>query len=394
MAHNIWNYPNTKLSGVLSLSREVGLYHCEEYNATKIQGILEEAFNANPQWLEGITSGCRVYLKLNLLMKKKPEDAVTTHPALVEALVRILQGRGAQVTIGDSPGGPYLPGRLKSIYRTCGMEEVALKTGAALNYDVSETLVHFPEGKVSKAFYLTSATTKADKIIALPKLKTHMMTKYTGAVKNLFGTIPGMRKADYHLKMTNVEDFCDMLVDLNLCVKPALHIMDAVVGMEGNGPSGGTPRNVGALLISSDPFALDVAAMSLVKINPQSVPTVTRGVARGRVGQIQDIIIQGSDLNSWDIKPFIAPKLSGHVRFERIPEFITRFIRPKPVFIEEKCKSCGDCVTNCPPGALTLVKGYPVIDLNKCIRCFCCQELCPQQAIIIRRNPIGKLMER
>lgn len=376
------------------MKNEVGLYHCEEYNVKDIQSILDKAFNANPHWLAGITTGSEVYLKLNLLMKKKPEDAVTTHPAVVEALVRILQSIGARVTIGDSPGGPYLPGRLKGIYRTCGMEEVAEKTGAALNYDVSETLVHFPEGKVSKAFYITSATAKADKIISLPKLKTHMMTKYTGAVKNLFGTVPGMRKADYHLKMTNLEDFCDMLVDLNLCVKPALHIMDAIVGMEGNGPSGGMPRHIGALLISSDPFALDIAAMSLVKIDPHSVSTVTKGAARGRVGSLQDISIQGSDIESWDIKPFTAPKISGHVRFRGIPEFLTRSIRPKPVFIEEKCKSCGDCVTNCPPGALTLVKGYPVVDLKKCIRCFCCQELCPQQAIIIKRNPLGKLLER
>lgn len=372
----------------------VGLYRCEKYDPIYIEEVLESAFEANQQWLSDIKQGTTVFLKLNLLLKKKPEEAVTTHPALIEALVRILQKKGAIITLGDSPGGPYLPSRLKSIYRTCGIEKVAEKTGAELNYDVEETHVPFPEGKVSKSFQIISPVLKADKVISLPKLKTHMMTKYTGAVKNQFGVIPGLKKADYHLKMHKIEAFSNMLIDLSLCVNPALHIMDAVIGMEGNGPSGGIPRKVGALIISSDPFALDVAALKLVKIRADLVPTVKGAVSRGLVGTMRQVAITGNSMEEWDIPPFLVPKISDNVRFP-IPEFITRPLRPKPYFLADKCIECGDCADNCPPRALRLTgQGKPQLDLKSCIRCFCCQELCPKQAVVVKRNPLGRILEK
>lgn len=370
----------------------VGLLRCPEYDAEKLHGILESALQANPRWLAGIQQGSKVFLKLNLLMKKKPEEAVTTHPTVVEAVTRLLQERGAIVIIGDSPGGPYLPVRLKSIYRVCGIEGVAKRTGAILNYDVSEVVVPFPEGRVTRSFHVIKPVTEADYVISLSKLKTHMMTKFTGAVKNLFGTIPGLRKADYHLKMPKTKDFCDMLIDLALCVKPVLHIMDGIIGMEGKGPSGGKPRQVGALLMSDDPFALDVVALNLVGIVPETVPTVASAKARGLVYHLSQVEIYG-DLAQWHIKHFVAPKISGNVKFP-IPDLITNALRPKPVFLQDTCIGCGDCVTNCPPQALEIKNGYPVVDLEKCIRCFCCQELCPRKAIDIKRNPLGRLLER
>ena len=325
-------------------------------------------------------------------MKKKPEEAVTTHPAVVEAVARLLRDRDAIVIIGDSPGGPYLPGRLKSIYRVCGIEGVALRTGAILNYDVSETVVSFPEGRVTRSFHVINPVLEADYVISLSKLKTHVMTKFTGAAKNLFGTIPGLRKADYHLKMPRVNDFSEMLIDLALCVKPALNIMDGIVAMEGKGPSGGKPRQVGALLVSDDPFALDVVALNLVGIPPETVPTVARAKARGLVYDLSQVEIYG-DLSQWSIKPFEAPKISGNVKFP-VPDLITSALRPKPVFLRDMCVGCGDCVANCPPQALKIKDGYPSVSLEKCIRCFCCQELCPRKAVEIKRNPLGRLLER
>lgn len=375
------------------MKKKVGIYSCQTYDVKLIEEILERALQDNTEWLKEIKQGTTVFLKLNLLLKKKPEEAVTTHPALVEAVVRVLQKRGARVIIGDSPGGPYIETRLRNIYRVSGLKSVADKTGAELNEDVGEVQVAFPEGEVSKSFPLMAPLISADFVISLPKLKTHMMTKYTGAVKNLFGTIPGLKKVDYHLKMPKLQNFCDMLIDLALCIKPVLHIMDAVWGMEGNGPSGGNPRKIGAVLISQDPFALDVAALSLVGIEPLTVPTVERAKLRGLPASLDEFELVGDSLDNLKIRGFLTPKISGNVNFP-VPEFINRFLRPKPVFIKEKCRLCGECVQNCPPKALVLGKNIPEVNLALCIRCFCCQELCPHRAVVIKRNLLGNFLGR
>lgn len=375
------------------MAAKVGLYACYDYDAAKIQHLLEEAFAENPEWLKGIGSGTKVFLKINLLMKKKPEEAVTTHPTLVEAMVNILKDRGAVVTIGDSPGGPYFVSRLKSIYAVCGIEDVAARTGAELNYDVTERTVTYKEGKVSKAFHLITPVVTADKVISISKLKTHQMTKFTGAVKNMFGAIPGLRKADYHIKMTKTPVFCQMLVDLALCVNPALHIMDGIIGMEGHGPSAGMARKVGAILVSDDPFALDFAAVTLAGIDAKTVPTIAAADSRGLNTDISKVEIVGSRLSDWHVQPFLAPRIGGTTRFP-IPEFITASMQPKPVFDRAICAGCGDCVKNCPPRALKIREGYPEVNLNNCIRCFCCQELCPHKAVKVQRNFLGRLLDK
>jgi len=166
------------------LVSKVGLYHCLEYDSVKIENILEEAFARQPEWLAAIQPQMTVFLKLNLLLKKRPEEAVTTHPALLEAVVRILQKRGARVIMGDSPGGPYLLSRMKNIYKACGIEEVAEKTGAELNLDLSERHVSYGAGQVAKAFDLITPVVEADAVISLPKLKTHQSPKFPGTGKN------------------------------------------------------------------------------------------------------------------------------------------------------------------------------------------------------------------
>lgn len=371
---------------------KVGLYHCDTYDPKVIENLLEKSLQEQPEWLDNLKPNMKVLLKLNLLLKKKPEEAALTHPALVEAMASILIKRGAKVIICDSPGGPYNAARLKAIYRAIGLEEVAARTGAELNYDLREQHIEFPEGHVLKAFDLLSPIVEADLVINLPKLKTHQMTKYTGAVKNLFGSIPGLKKADYHLKMPALDSFCGMLVDLALCVKPQLHIMDGIVAMEGHGPSAGNPVAVGAILVSQDPFALDVAALELVKIPPRTVPTVNVAKKRGLVSSLEEIEIVGSPLEEWNIVPLVAPKIGDYARFSQVPEFVERALRPKPKFVAAKCVGCGECVRCCPAEAMVIKDGLPQVDLDLCIRCFCCQELCPQKAVVVKRNPLGRFL--
>lgn len=371
---------------------KVAVLNCPDYHLQSISQQLLKGIDLLGGWARYINPGDKVFVKLNLLMKKRPEEAVTTHPILVEAVVRQLMELGASVIIGDSPGGPFTERSLKKIYAATGMEEVAQRTGAELNWDISETSLSYHAGKIIKNITLCQAMMKADKIISLSKLKTHQMTKFTGAVKVLFGAVPGLQKAEYHLKMPKAADFSDMLIDLALCINPVLHIMDGIVGMEGNGPSAGTPRQVGKLLVSANPFALDWAALKLVGIKEKSVPTVAQALKRkiytgpGTADFIGDELIP---LNP----PFRAPEISGEVRFP-VPRFISDFLRPKPLLSPEICLGCGICAEHCPPQAIKIKNKYPDIELEKCIRCFCCQELCPHKAMGVKRNWLGKFLTR
>ncbi|HWJ04151.1 MAG TPA: DUF362 domain-containing protein, partial [Verrucomicrobiae bacterium] len=342
----------------------------------------------------------RVLLKINLLMKKKPDEAVTTHPAVVEAMVRLVQEAGGIAIIGDSPGGPYNARALKGIYAASGMEEVAARTGAELNWDFGEVVLPHPTGKIGKSLTITTCCADADVVISLSKLKTHGMTTMTGSVKVLFGAIPGLKKAEYHLKMPKVEDFAELLVDIVELVQPKLTLMDAVVGMEGDGPSAGTPRHIGAILASTDTYALDVVAADIIGLKPEDVPTIKAARSRGFVSRLEELELIGDGLQAIKISNFKVPRgfplnfLDG-----KVPNFVKDFainsLRPKPEFVHVKCVGCADCVRSCPPEALVLdANKRPVVDLSKCIRCFCCQELCPKKAVDIKRPWLGRTLFR
>ena len=378
------------------MSAVVVLKYCPDYSAN-----VEPALRSGLEEWGGMSAfvkpGQRVLLKVNLLMKKRPEEAVTTHPSVVEAVVRLVQEAGGIPVIGDSPGGPYTVSALQSIYARSGLKEVAERTGAILNEDVGQTVVAHPEGKIVKSLTVTKSVTDADVVITLSKLKTHGMMTFTGAVKILFGVIPGLLKAEYHLKMPDVMNFAHLLVDIAQWVKPSLSIMDGVVGMEGNGPSAGRPRSIGALLLSTDPFALDVVATDLIGLKPEKVPTIRAARERGLVSRLDEVTLKGDDRSLWRIREFAVPK-SVSVNFldmVPLPESIRRFLldrlRPRPLFQHEVCVGCRDCVNNCPPQALKMNEhGRPVVDLEACIRCFCCQELCPRQVVDIFRPWLGR----
>ncbi|MHB8947273.1 MAG: DUF362 domain-containing protein, partial [Bacillota bacterium] len=211
----------------------MSVVRCSTYEQEAVDRAVAESVRLVGGMERYIKPGQRVYLKVNLLTRRRPEEAVTTHPAVVEAVVRMVQAAGGIVTIGDSPGGPYTERWVGPIRRTAGLDEVAQRTGAAIDQEYVEMTRAFPEGKLVKGFVLTKAAAEADVIVAVPKLKTHGFMSFTGAVKVLFGCIPGLHKMEYHVRMPVVQDFADMLVDLALCVRPVLTVMDAVVGMDG-----------------------------------------------------------------------------------------------------------------------------------------------------------------
>lgn len=378
--------------------KRVMIVHCERYEVNKIKNLLTDALKPWGGMAAFVRPGQRVLLKANLLMAKKPEEAVTTHPAVVHAVAEMVHALGAQVVIGDSPGGPFHGTMLQRIYRKTGMQAVAEAVGVELNWDFDSVERMHQEGKILKSVTIGNYIDTADVIINLPKLKTHGLTKMSGGVKNLYGAIPGLLKAEYHLKMQDINDFSNVLIDIALAVRPQLTIMDGIVGMEGEGPSGGNPIELHALLVSPNPFALDIAAAELVQIKPDKIPTISMAGKRGLPSQLKEIEILGDPLDQLHPQSFTSPDINYSAKLiERIlpgilGKGVAGLLRPKPVFDPEICIQCGDCIRSCPPQIITKAEKGVEADLNRCIRCFCCQELCPKQAVQVYRPLLGRML--
>ncbi|RAK07132.1 uncharacterized protein (DUF362 family) [Halanaerobium saccharolyticum] len=369
---------------------------CYSYQAEELSEKLDFLLQELGGLKKFIRAGDQVVFKTNLLMGKAPEAAVTTNPEFIRALARKVKELGAEVIIADSPGGPFNKKLLKRAYQKSGLYEMAAAEDLKLNYNTDSKKHEYRAGEINKSFQLVSYLEAADLVINLPKLKTHGLTMYTGAVKNLFGCIPGVLKAEYHLRMQSVDDFSRMLNDLAGLVAPELTIMDAVVGMEGEGPSNGQPRKFNYLLASTSPYYLDLAAVRLMGITPEEkVPSIKAALAD------QILKKEKLELRGDEIKPLTnveIPKIEkeNNLLDAKLPDFLSdileKFLRPKPVFKEENCVGCRTCAENCPPDAITMVDDFPEVELDACIRCFCCQELCPYDAVEIKYPLLAKLL--
>jgi ferredoxin len=246
-------------------------------------------------------------------------------------------------------------------------------------------------------FEIARAAYEADAIINLPKLKTHGMTTLTGAVKNLFGCVPGKRKVQWHFNAgVNHELFATMLNELCALLKPRLTIMDAVIGMEGNGPGSGNPRRIGVVIAGRDPVAVDVVSSRVLGVAPERLPLIRAAAAAG-LGETRPerISVLGESLSNVKISHF---RLPPQAHFEwRLPEWARRSLKnaftSKPVIDRRLCIQCGICRDHCPQKAIESGRSNLEIRYRDCIRCFCCQEFCPQGAITVGRGWALKMVK-
>ncbi|HSV57055.1 MAG TPA: DUF362 domain-containing protein [Magnetospirillaceae bacterium] len=336
-------------------------------------------------------AGKTVLLKPNLLNASEPWKAVTTHPEVLRAAIRLCKTRGAsRVLVGESPGWQPVDG----VARRTGARAVAEEEGAAWA-DFSDVVrVEVPRGRVVRRFELARAAVEADLLVSLPKLKTHKLMYFTGAAKNLFGIVPGLRKSQFHLRFPERREFGAMIVDLVTAAKPAFALMDAIVGMEGPGPGNGTPRPLGWMLASRDCLALDWVAGGLVGYDPWDIPYLADARDRG-ILDAASIHVEGLDPETVRIRDFDRIRVLGDTDFfrTRLPGFLHRIARnlavERPVFSDRNCVRCAGCVEICPAGALAFRDGKtaPGIDYAACIRCYCCHEICPVDAIRLVSRP-------
>jgi uncharacterized protein (DUF362 family)/Pyruvate/2-oxoacid:ferredoxin oxidoreductase delta subunit len=376
----------------------VSIARSDTYDATAVAAALDAALSPIGGMAAFVSEGQSVLLKVNLLSRALPERAVTTHPEFLRAVIRSVRSCGGVPTVGDSPGGPNTAGLVRHIWEDSGIGAVCAEEDVPLVlFDDDCVRTSAEGGSLYGAFTLGRAVTDTDVLISLPKFKTHGFMMFTGAVKNLFGCIPGLDKAQYHLKVPDRDDFGDMLVDLMLACKPKLALMDAIVGMEGEGPAGGTPRQVGAVIASADCVSLDVIASAMAGLDPMEVYT-NKAAARRGIGpstadevtvvgeQWRSLAPAGFELPVRDLSASMPPWLGKRLR---------GWTTARPVLSRPaECTRCKRCEESCPVGAIAVGAHGPAFDHGLCIRCYCCQELCPPQIIGLKVPLVARLAAR
>ena len=382
---------------------KVAVIRCTSYDVEEVYGAISAGLDALGGIGEYIGTEERVLVKPNFLTAAEAEKCVTTHPAVIKAVCRILSEAGyTKVGMGDSPGH----GTSQHAAQKLGLAEADLY-GAKLFEMSEERRVKFPEGRFCKEFYFAKEVTTADAIIGLCKMKTHMLERVTGAVKNMYGLVCGYRKAGGHVNYPTAMKFAGMAADIHRATPQRMHIMDAVTAMEGNGPASGTPVQMNMILISSDPVALDTVFCRLVYLKPELVPTNVQGELAGigtfhedrievlrikRQEGLKEYVTEPCTMDelaaSWGNPAFHVPREKEKLNILSLWSKLTGGAR-RPVIDPDKCIRCGMCVEHCPVEgkAVDFTKGRdhaPVYNYRKCIRCYCCQELCPQKAISVK----------
>ena len=372
---------------------KVAIVKCSSYSSSELYNSIKEAIflSLSREGEKGFVVDFKdktVLLKPNILSGALPEKAVTTHPEFVKQSIFAIKELGAKrILAGDSPGyqsseyGGKKSGIMKAVKEAGGEWE-----------DFSDYMeVKNSKGLLVKSFNIASAVNKADIIVSLPKMKTHSLLYYTGGMKNLFGVVPGLQKSAFHLRFQERELFAQMIVDLNILLKPAFTIMDAVTAMEGPGPGSGTPRHVGVVLASSNIVALDIAAATIMGYEPKEIPTIAKALeSKEWFKDASSFDIVGENIEDVKIHDFKKIKVLNDIAMfrSRMPAMLYRAIRSvivkKPVIDNKKCIKCNNCVEICPAKTITQFSEKIVIEYKKCIACYCCHEICPAKAISIK----------
>ncbi|MCJ7808243.1 MAG: DUF362 domain-containing protein [Dehalococcoidia bacterium] len=374
---------------------KVAIIRCDTYDEDQVY----EAIKAGVDLIGGISSfvspGETIVLKPNVLFGTDPQKCVTTHPSVFKAAGKLIMNTKTTVYYGDSPSFRKCEWNMKR----ANLKQVADELGIQLaDFDNGRSVSH-NDALLIKSFVIANGVLDSDGLVSLPKLKTHALTRFTGAIKNQFGCIPGLLKGQYHIKLPDPYDFATMLVDLNTLIKPRLYIMDGIMAMEGNGPRSGKPKKLSVLLFSSDPIAIDSIACKIINLDPESVPTSKPGEqANLGVYHYESIELVGENIESFIDENFEVirtppvPSSSG-----RLKTFVKNRISPRPAIDLVKCTICGTCVEMCPvdPKAVDWHKGdkskSPTYKYGRCIRCYCCQESCPEGAIAVDNPLLGRI---
>jgi len=349
---------------------------CADYEG--VEDRISKAFEEFPQqW-----SGKKVLVKPNMLNDRSPERGVTTHPSIVRAVTKWLLDAGADVTVGDNPGAVGR-GANERCASGSGIADAAL--GCYTNIS-SDGVAMEVKSRFTRQLVVSRAVLDADILVSLPKFKTHALTQITGAIKNMFGILVGGEKGRMHAATGGYRSFSEALVDIYQIRPPDLVIMDAVIGMEGNGPSSGDSRHVGKIIVSDDGVAVDAVMTAMMGKKPEKIHMLKVAGRRG-IGEIDisklDVTGEMKTLENFRMPSTFLCHIAGWLANNRL---LRPLIESRPIILKDKCKGCGVCAEACPVDGISMAGKYPVINRQVCIRCYCCQELCPNDAVELRRR--------
>lgn len=369
---------------------EVALAHCPSYGTQDVEPVLEEVISGALGGDCGPVEGKRILVKPNLLAAREPSRAVTTHPAIVGAAIDYFRARGAVVCLGDSPGGAVRG--VERVWHNTGMAEVAASRGVQLvNFEAGGWVERPVNGRM---YAIAGALQDFDLIVSIAKFKTHVLTLLTGAVKNMFGCVPGFRKSALHLRNPRPGPMSRAIVDVFSLVRPWLNIMDAVWSMDRNGPSSGRVVLSGLLGASRDAVALDAVFAQLAGVSPARVPIISEA-ARRRLGEanLDRIEIRGGCLEDFSIHGFEVP---SNWAFKFIPgplvSALSGLLWVRPYIQKSVCTGCRVCADMCPAGAISFETGVGRVDHARCRSCLCCHEACPEGAVGVRMSRLARLI--
>ncbi len=377
----------------------VAVHHCSDYDPEHLRSALIKCMRPWGGLRSILDDANSVLLKLNLLSAAPPEAAVTTHPAFAKEVIHLLHDEGIRVCMGDSPGGIQNPKSYRKLLEVTGIADVSHDTNCpVVFFDADLQEIHSAKSRTFKRFLVPRVLSQVDAVIALPRFKTHQLTTITGAVKLLYGYLPGTMKAEYHLHTgKKIATFAELLCDLYATFPPTFTFMDAIVAMEGNGPRHGHPHQAGILLSGASGPAIDFVMSDLAGFNPSRIPVLRTAAERGLgPARWEEIEMCGEPRERLSCRNFLPP--DAH-RLLYVPEFFIsaaqRFVAARPIIDPQRCRACGICVANCPAHAITGRSNYPpIIQDSRCICCFCCQELCPSNAIHVQLPLLRKIIRR
>ncbi len=349
---------------------KVSITKCSSYEQKKVDKAIEKVINLLDFKFE---KNSKVLIKPNIVTTRvKNKKATYTQPQIIDAICKILKKNKCKIFIGESS---FMD--TDCFFKTSGIEKIAKKNKAKIIIFEQDKLkkIKNPNNKTIKEFPIAKTLKEMDLVINVPKLKTHILTKYTGAVKNLYGVIPGGLKQKLHNKAKGEKKFSSFLLDIYQNIKPQLNIMDGIIGMQGHGPTSGTPKKANLIIASKNAIALDIVASKIMGYNPKKIYTNKYAIQRKIYPDFKFKLIGLKKLPHLDFK---KPPKKEH------ESMLRKAFSQKPIICnEDKCIKCGTCARKCPANAITL-NPYPVIDKKKCIRCFCCMEICPEDALHLK----------
>jgi uncharacterized protein (DUF362 family)/Pyruvate/2-oxoacid:ferredoxin oxidoreductase delta subunit len=375
----------------------VSLVACGSYERERVQEAVARALSLLGGAESIVEPGKSLFIKSNVVYAAAPDSGIVTNPEVVRAVVREFKKVTRDITIGDSPGGPFSATMLKRIYEKTGLADVARDTGTELGFDTRVSEVSFPQGGVIKRLSLCRAMVEADFLVSVAKFKSHRFMNVTGPIKNLYGAVPGTTKLAYHSRFQGEREFADVVVDIHLAAAADFHVLDAIDVIDGDGSRKGSIRNMGMLVAGRNAFALESLTLELAGLEPSDSKPLEAAIRRGVCqGGMEWFEVLGDDVEALRSCGFRLPSenLFSEHSLAVISGRLSRVYAATPRPVPGACTRCGKCAEICPRGAISMGRKVAEVNLRKCIRCFCCDELCEFRAIGIRRPLLGRIFRR